>query len=198
MGKKLSANELQQHNDRLLEGKEDELVYLLKNLENQKLRLPLEDHSVVDWGVNLLKAKEKEIEQFMIIKSKDILDKFQNPQTPIIMAWGRFTLGNPQGENHLFHEFIHCINEAMNDCAPLDDNTLKSCIGHLVDHLNKLCKERNEHKLTEIILKKASQYYKKDAEQYGDQMPENQKEVCRRRQIVSKNLKPRDKIFGLI
>jgi hypothetical protein len=54
MGKKLSANELQQHNDRLSQGKEDKVNSLIERLDQQKEQLPESDHSIIDWGISLL------------------------------------------------------------------------------------------------------------------------------------------------
>ena len=78
MGKKLSANELQQHNDRLLEGKENKVNSLIEKLESQKEKLAPDKHSIIDWGINFLHGKALEdkareismAEEFVQFKTK--------------------------------------------------------------------------------------------------------------------------------
>ncbi len=50
---------------------------LLERLEHQKEKLPVEDHSIIDWGINFVKAKMQEEEYVMAEKIKALFDKYR-------------------------------------------------------------------------------------------------------------------------
>ena len=60
MGKKLSANELQEHNDRLLRGKEEDMNSLAERLEKNRSKFDSEDQSILSWGIGILHRIEKD------------------------------------------------------------------------------------------------------------------------------------------
>lgn len=65
MFKKSSIAALQQQLAQLEVLRGDQLNGLLKRLENQKSKLPIDDHPIIDWGISLIRARIREEEQVM-------------------------------------------------------------------------------------------------------------------------------------
>ena len=63
--KKSSIAALQQQLAQLETLGDEQLNGLLKRLENQKYKLPIEDRSVIDWGISLIRAKMREEDLLM-------------------------------------------------------------------------------------------------------------------------------------
>lgn len=83
MDKRLSIDTIQQQLAETENLREAQLNRLLERLESQKAKLPLEDRSIIDWGINTIRIRLRQREQLM----DEVREKLKNMCTNLINEW---------------------------------------------------------------------------------------------------------------
>jgi hypothetical protein len=149
MGKKLSANELQQHNDRLLEGKEDKVNSLIERLDSQKKILTPDKHSVIDWGINFLRSKALEERE----KERLVAEEFVQFKTKITSTMNTYQGLNSADESEkdkIYDEGAKILREiAASAFAIQQKDLISSSVNHYKNGLYSLY-QNNSHSCPQL------------------------------------------------
>jgi hypothetical protein len=141
MGKKLSANELQQQNDRLLEGKEKPLNSLLEieELEKKRLISSTENHTSINWAIGALKAKDQldsRTIQLMIQETKEVYGNYGG----FIQMIGLDRYSNP---NQIRDTLLDEVRKVIDDYSGFDERMVEDTIQTIKYNLHTFCHENN-------------------------------------------------------
>ena len=131
MGKKLSANELQKHTDRLLKGEEDKVNSLIEKLEEQKNYLQKEDSSIIDWAIEAVKNKSRDKSTHMAENSLEI----SNQDYDDFIKKLRWTGLN---SDQIYHRFNALIGELL-VLSKSNNELLRSLVENSTTHLETFC-----------------------------------------------------------
>ena len=143
MGKKLSANELQQHNDRLLKGEEDKVNSLIERLDSQKKILTPDKHSVIDWGINFLRSKALEERE----KERLIAEEFVQFKTKITSTMNTYqglNSADESGKDKIYDEGAKILREiAASAFAIQQKDLISSSVNHYKNGLYSLYQNKS-------------------------------------------------------
>jgi hypothetical protein len=138
MTQQLSIETLQQL-AQLEELTEGQMNQLLQRLESQKLRLPVEDHPIIDWGIGMLRARAQE-EESCRMQQKQKLDAkyrlYQNFQDE--MGLNSLNLADLQDQNKFFQKGWYALCDIV-DSSFHDERILKY-VDIFLNHLLTSCK----------------------------------------------------------
>lgn len=152
MGKKLSANELQQHNDRLLKGEEDKVNNLIEKLEEQKNYLPSEDSSIIDWAIEAVKNKSRDkfthmAENYLEMSNQNYDDFIKN------LSWKGLD------SDQIYHRFNEHIGELL-VLSKSNNELLRSSMENSTTHLETFCLKSGWGNYSDDVKLKLGNFYK--------------------------------------
>ena len=152
MAKKLSANELQQQHDRLSEGKEDGLIDVINCLEREKVNVPKYNHSIIDWGISLLKIRHLENEEIIFNMTKES-DRYKNGVFVNEHQWNELDLQISKSQKKLEADGIVELQRILKETyADGKRKLIKDRVTGFKKHLKKLCKSGGANNLYAILI----------------------------------------------
>ena len=117
MTKQSSIEALRQQLTQIEDLTEKQLNGLLQELESQKVKLPPEDHSIIDWGISVIRIKirdEKRLKNRMSESSQYLDRKYANYQEFIEgLGWDNLYLNEQKDRGYLYDSGIKCLNEIL-------------------------------------------------------------------------------------
>ena len=145
MGKKLSANELPQHNDCLLEGKEDKVNSLIERLDSQKKSLTPAKHSIIDWGIGFLRSRALEEKE----KERLIAEEFIQLKTRITSTMNDYQdldISHESVKDKIYSEGVEILrNIAVEAFSEQDKDMVNSGVNHYKSSLFSLYKSTSHN-----------------------------------------------------
>ncbi|MGB3615645.1 MAG: hypothetical protein WBA10_17755 [Elainellaceae cyanobacterium] len=163
----LNASPCQQCSQLNLLGSE-QLNQLIDQLEVQKKKLPVEEHSIIDWGVNLVRAKlqeemtfMREIEQQWI----ELREKYSDMEKYVENSeWRHLNLKSCEGKDHLYNlarsDFLSIIQLSVKE-GRIRDNDFEGCIKDIKRGLHYICEYMGEPQLySELIADYRADFYR--------------------------------------
>ncbi|MCC5632520.1 hypothetical protein LC613_33445 [Nostoc sphaeroides CHAB 2801] len=152
------------------------MIYLLKKLESQKTKLPLEDHSIVDWGINAIRARMEQREQIMDLVRQEL----ENIKKNFIEEWDKTS--DPEKIKKLFK---NGLEEIMIKSADLEYE--KGAKEVIVDWVKYLCEHKPLNKNSfKDILKTTSDYCREYAKNLTKKKYSEQKDKERANSLSEK------------
>lgn len=105
MFRKSSIAAIQQRLTQIETLRYDQLNGLLEYLENQKVKLPIEDHLIINWGIGLVQAKMQDENQFMREIDEEweqLKRKYKQYELFRNSEWKNLKLNKPEHEDVLY------------------------------------------------------------------------------------------------
>lgn len=171
MAKQLSIEALRQQLTQLNNLTEAQVNDLLERLKSQKAKLPLEDHSIIDWGISLIQAKlkeEKQLRKEMNAKFNKYLDYELFIAAP---GWGSLDLTNPKDEAELLNLIRTELETLVNESYASEDD-IEDYTAHFMARLLDLCREHQRDTLYEQLVQKCRSYCIQSAAHFDSANPE--------------------------
>ena len=143
MGKKLSANELQQQNDRLLKGEEEKenmnSSIEIRELEQKKLNYPESKHTSFNWTLGILKSKDEQDRRTIQKIVESAIKPYENYGDFIKMA----SLEGPPNfdRNTVKKIFLTQIQDAIRKGSGFDTRIVQDASRMIKDNLERYCDE---------------------------------------------------------
>lgn len=165
MFKKSSIAAIQQQLTQLEILGNDQLNGLLKRLKSYKSELPIEDRPIIDWGINLIRAKIREKEQLMNEAWEEMKRKYHNYDVFIQSSgWRELDLSNREGKQSLSTSTLKYLDNIIaKSCLNKDQLILKEFIPTVREHIYKFCDEKGDREFAEILITKYVDFYKERA-----------------------------------
>ena len=141
MGKKLSANELQQQNDRLSKGEEEKenmnSSTEIRELEQIKLRSPASEHTSFNWTLGILKSKDEKDRRTIHKIVESVIKPYENYGDFIKMA-GLEGLPNID-RNAVKNIFLTQIQNAIRQGSGFDTRIVQDASRMIKNNLKTYC-----------------------------------------------------------
>jgi hypothetical protein len=117
---------------------------LLKRLESQKAKLPLEDHSIIDWGVSAIRIRMRQREELM----DEVRENLKSKCIAITKKWANMT--KPE---EIYSSVTYNLPKIINESIDLEyEEGAGKSISHLVNDLKEL-KHLDKNSLNRILQK---------------------------------------------
>ena len=160
MDKRLSIDTLQQQLAKTENLREAQLNRLLERLESQKAKLPLEDHSIIDWGINAIRIRMRQRDQLM----DEVQAKLNSKCMILVKRWERDC--DPE---KMYESFIQDLPGIVDAGSGLDyKEATKIAISNLKRELKKRpVKDKNS---LDNILQLSSKFCSSKAEGIEDNL----------------------------
>lgn len=163
MSKQFSIAALQQQLAQLETLRNDQLNGLLNRLRNYKLELPVEDHPIIDWGINAIKAKMQEKEQLMNEIWEELRRKYGDYSTFIHNSgWQRLDLNSRAGKQDLSNSIRKYLDDiVLKSCLNGDGDQLilKRFVPTIRSHLYRFCSEKENQEFAKDLINKYVVFY---------------------------------------
>ncbi len=109
---------------------------LLERLESQKAKLPLEDHSIIDWGISAIRIRMQQKEKLM----DEVSASLENIITKLIEEWKK----NPKHQA-IYESFMNTLPSIICTGSHFDyDEATKGAISRLKESLKKHFKNHDD------------------------------------------------------
>ncbi|MDZ7991613.1 MAG: hypothetical protein RM022_029220 [Nostoc sp. EfeVER01] len=180
MNKRLLIEILRQKLTQIENLTEVKLKDILEKLESQKAKLPLEDHSIIDWGISVIRVRMQQREQLMVIVQK----KFDNIYNAIKQKWD----DKPE-QNEIYLSLANGLQEIIEYHASTDLEYAEGAGKYIVDLRNDLKSFCDEKKIRDKIsikqiLENTSSFLKRKVKKKKEQAKKDKDE--KKRQMASK------------
>jgi hypothetical protein len=145
MGKKLSANELQQHNDRSFEEEKERMNSSteIRELEQKKLRSPESKHTSLNWTLGILNSKDEQDKRTIQKIVDSVIKPYENYGDFIKMAGLE---GLPHGNRNAIKDiFLGQIQNAIRNGSGYDQRIIQDSCRSIHRNLGIYC---DEHQLS--------------------------------------------------
>ena len=151
---------------------ESQLKQLLVELEAQKRLLPVDDHAIIDWGINALKAKILDEERLMSESDKAWKKFLKSTDKDFIKKYSKeyhlnsLDLKTKLGKHYLYSACFDELWSIFELAAPETDrgDDFKRAIKKFKKNLRKILNDRQEGRLYSFYIKSLRDNYRKNHE----------------------------------
>lgn len=194
MSKQFSIAALQQQLEQLETLRDDQLNGLLNQLKSYKSKLPVEDHPIIDWGINVIKAKMQEKERLMEEVMRELERKYGSYESfKAELGNKNYNLKQKEGRDNLDKSFLECLDNLFDEsCGVEHIGVLDIFVPIVGDHLQKFCNEQGMQSVADEMISRFSTFYQRRAEEsrknFSESNDEWDQKYSEHYQAIARNL----------
>jgi len=160
--KQSSIEALRQQLTQIEDLTEEQLNGLLQRLESQKAKLAVEDRSIVDWGIGLIRAKSQEKEQLRQEMCSNLNSRYRECAFIKQLGWESLDLKRSEHRNRLYVSGWNLLEEIVKLSYQFQD---ERCLNY-VDNFRGCLRHFCARKTAPLLSKKLIDQYVIQAKNY--------------------------------